>query len=269
MKKLRLLKIVLVAVSVLSLTACSTSNEEIVSIDGSTSMEKVVGYLSESYMEENSNVKISYNPTGSGAGIQAVIDGRCDIGLSSRNLNDTELQTLNATVIAIDGIAIIVNNENPLEDLTMSEVVEVYTGNVTNWSELGGNDLPIVCIGREASSGTRDGFESITNTTNVCQYSQELTSNGDIVQAVSSNPNAIGYVSLASVSDSVKTISIENIMPSNDTILDGSYKIQRNFIFVTPKDRELSSVARGFYEYALSGSADEYIIQSGAIPIAK
>ncbi len=267
MKKI---KIALLAIFLgASITACGTSTEDVISIDGSTSMEKIIGYLSESYMSQNPNVKISYNPTGSGAGIQAVTDGRCDIGLSSRNLSDTELQTLESTVIAIDGIAIILNNENPIENLSISEIVEIYTGNITNWSQIGGDDLPIVCIGREASSGTRDGFETITNTTDMCIYSQELTSNGDIIQTVSSNPNAIGYVSLASVSDSVKTVSVDDVMPSNETILDGTYKIQRDFLFVISKDKELSSVAKDFYDYTLSGLADEYIIQSGAIPVSK
>jgi phosphate transport system substrate-binding protein len=253
-------------------TGCGTSTgkaQQTVSIDGSSSMEKVIGYLSEAYMEETPDVKITYNPTGSGSGIQAVQDGRCDIGLSSRNLNEEEKETLNETVVAIDGIAVIVNPDNPVADLTVEQIAGVYTGAITSWSELGGEDLPIVCIGREAASGTRDGFESITGTADSCKYSQELTSTGDVVQTVSSNPNAIGYASLASVSDEVKTVSVSGILPSEETILDGSYKIQRDFVFVTPKDKELTGAAKDFFDFAMSSVADEFITKAGAVPVAK
>jgi phosphate transport system substrate-binding protein len=254
------------------MSGCSSSTkktQQTVSTDGSTSMEKVIGYLSEAYMEENSDVKVTFNPTGSGSGIQAVSEGRCDIGLSSRNLNDEEKETLNETVVAIDGIAVIVNNNNPVSDLTVSQITQIYTGEITNWSELGGEELPIVCIGREAASGTRDGFESITGTEDSCKYSQELTSTGDVVQTVSSNPNAIGYASLASVGDNIKTVSVEGVMPSDETILDGSYKIQRNFVLVTQKDKELTGAAKDFFDFAMSSSANEFITKAGAVPVAK
>ena len=190
-----------------------TSQQSTVSTDGSTSMEKVIGYLSESYMEDNKNVKVTYNPTGSGAGIQAASEGRCDIGLSSRDLKDDEKQTLTQTVVAIDGIAIIVNPQNKIEDLTVEQIGKIYTGEITNWKEVGGEDHPIVLIGREAASGTRDGFESITKTKDKCKYTQELTSTGDVIQTVSGNENAIGYASLASVKDSVKVLKVEGVNP--------------------------------------------------------
>ncbi len=250
-----------------ALTGCA--KEKSVSTDGSTSMEMVIGYLSEAYMADNSGVKVTYNPTGSGSGIQAVQKGRCDIGLSSRSLKDDEKTNLNETIVAIDGIAIIVNPENPITDITVDEIAQIYTGEVTNWNELGGSDAPIVCIGREAASGTRDGFESVTGTEDKCKYAQELTSTGDVVQTVSSNPNAIGYASLASVSDSVTAVSVEGVAPTNDTILNGSYRIQRNFILVTPKDKELSDEAQKFYDFCMSSSADEYIIKAGAVPVEK
>ncbi len=240
-----------------------------VSTDGSTSMEKVIGYLSEAYMTENSNVKITYNPTGSGAGIQAVSEGRCDMGLSSRDLKSEEAQNLNATVIAIDGIAMIVNPDNPIADLTIEQIAKIYTGEVTNWNEVGGNDAPIVLIGREAASGTRDGFESITKTKDKCQYTQELTSTGDVVQTVSSNPNAIGYASLASVKDTVKLLSVEGVTPTNETIQNGTYKIQRDFVFVTPKNKQLSEAAQAFMDYASSAEADEMITKAGAVPVKR
>lgn len=240
-----------------------------VSTDGSTSMEKVIGYLSEAYMEDNTNTKITYNPTGSGAGIQAVSEGRCDMGLSSRDLKSEEAQSLNATVVAIDGIAMIVNPQNSISDLTIEQIAKIYTGEIANWSEVGGNDAPIVLIGREAASGTRDGFESITKTKDKCKYTQELTSTGDVVQTVSSNPNAIGYASLASVKDTVKLLSVEGVTPTNETIQNGTYKIQRDFVFVTPKNKQLSEAAQAFMDYASSAEADEMITKAGAVPVKR
>ncbi len=241
---------------------------ETVATDGSTSMEKVIGYLAESYAEE-SGVKVTYNPTGSGSGIKAASEGRCDIGLSSRDLKDDERQTLNETVVAIDGIAVIVNPENKLSDLSVEQISSIFRGEITGWKELGGVDAPIVLIGREAASGTRDGFESITNTADKCKYSQELTSTGDVIQTIASNPNAIGYASLAAVKESVKTISVEGVYPSKETIQDGKYKICRDFMFVTRKDVELSETAQRFFDYATSGAADELIEKAGAVPVAR
>lgn len=250
-----------------ALTGCSTG-EQTVSTDGSTSMEKVIGFLSEAYMEKHGDVKVTYNPTGSGSGIQAVADGRCDIGLASRSLKDEEKANLTETVIAIDGIAVIVNNENPVADLTVEQIAGLYTGEITNWKDIGGSDAPVVCIGREAASGTRDGFESITGTAEKCKYSQELTSTGDVIQTVSSNPNAIGYASLASVGDTVKTVSVEGVVPSDDTILSGEYKIQRNFVLVTKKDSELTDAAKDFFEFCTGKDGAEYIKEAGAVPVA-
>lgn len=251
-----------------TLTGCS-KGEQTVSTDGSTSMEKVIGFLSEAYMGKHGDVKVTYNPTGSGSGIQAVSDGRCDIGLASRDLKDEEKTTLTETVVAIDGIAIIVNNENPIADLTVEQIAKLYTGEITNWSDIGGNNAPVVCIGREAASGTRDGFESITGTVEKCKYSQELTSTGDVIQTVSSNPNAIGYASLASVGDTVKALSVEGVTPSDDTILNGEYKIQRNFVLVTKKDSELKGAAKDFFDFCTGKDGAEYIAKAGAVPVAK
>lgn len=245
------------------------NSKQTVSTDGSTSMEKVMGYLSESYMSDNENVTVTYNPTGSGAGIQAVAEGRCDIGLASRNLKDDEKANLNETVVAIDGIAVIVNNQNTIDDLTIEQIAGIYKGEITNWKELGGADAPIVLIGREAASGTRDGFESITGTEDLCKYSQELTSTGDVVQTVSSNPNAIGYASLASVGDTVKAVKVEGVTPTTDTIQNGEYKIQRNFVFVTRKDDKLNESAQNFFDFAANGQADDLIVKAGAVPVKR
>lgn len=247
----------------------SGNGPQTVSTDGSTSMEKVIGFLSEAYMEENKEVKVTYNPTGSGSGIQAVSEGRCDIGLSSRDLKEEELQDLMGTIVAVDGIAVIVNPDNPITDLSVEQVGKIYTGEITNWSEVGGEDAPIVCIGREAASGTRDGFEEVTGTKDQCKYSQELTSTGDVVQTVAGNPNAIGYASVASVSDNVKAVGIEGVMPTKEAIQDGDYKIQRNFVLVTRKDEALSKAAQDFFDFATSEAADDLITEAGAVPVKR
>ncbi|HQQ88655.1 MAG TPA: phosphate ABC transporter substrate-binding protein [Oscillospiraceae bacterium] len=237
-----------------------------VSTDGSTSMEKVIGALGEAFTIENSDVKFTYNPTGSGSGITAVSEGRCDIGLSSRALKDDEkAQGLTETVLAYDGIAVIVNPENPVTGLTLEQITKIYTGEITNWSEVGGNDAEIVLIGREAGSGTRDGFESITGTADLCQYRQELTSTGDVITTVSQNPDAIGYASLASVKESVKALAVDDVLPTEETVKDGSYKIQRPFMLVTKTDTALSETAQAFFDYITSADAAEIIANAGAV----
>ncbi len=237
-----------------------------VSTDGSTSMEKVIGALGEAFEGQNDGVTFTYNPTGSGSGIQAVQEGRCDIGLSSRNLKDEEAASgLTATVLAYDGIAIIVHPGNPVADLDVETIAKIYTGKITNWKDVGGNDAEMVLIGREAGSGTRDGFESITDTKDACQYRQELTSTGDVITTVSQNPDAIGYASLASVTDSVKTLTVGGVAPTEETVKDGSYVIQRPFVLVTKAGAELSDAAQAFYEFAISPDAAPLIAKAGAV----
>ena len=239
-----------------------------VSTDGSTSMEKVIGSLGEAFEEANADVTFTYNPTGSGSGITAVSEGRCDIGLASRSLSEEEKNSgLTETVLAYDGIAIIVHPENPVTDLSLEDLAKIYTGEITNWKDLGGNDAEIVLIGREAGSGTRDGFESITGTEDACQYRQELTSTGDVITTVSQNPGAIGYASLASVGDSVKTLTIDGVAPSEETVKDGSYTVQRPFVLVTKADTELSPVAEAFFTFATSADAADIISAAGAVSV--
>ena len=236
-----------------------------VSTDGSTSMEKVIGALSESYMAANKDVTVNYNPTGSGAGITAVQEGTCDIGLSSRALKDEEKAAgLKETVLAYDGIAIIVHPDNPVSDLSIEQIAKLYTGEITNWKDVGGSDAEVVLIGREAASGTRDGFESITGTKDKCQYRQELTSTGDVT-AVSQNPDAIGYASLAAIKDSVKALSVDGVTPSETTVKDGSYQVQRPFVLVTVEGKALSAAAQSFFDYATSADAADIIAKAGAV----
>ena len=241
-----------------------------VATDGSTSMEKVIGALGEAFMEQNKGVTFTYNPTGSGSGITAVGEGRCDIGLSSRALKDDEKASgLKETVLALDGIAVIVNPANPVSDLDVETIAKIYTGEITNWKEVGGNDAEIVLIGREAGSGTRDGFESITDTKDSCKYRQELTSTGDVITTVSTNPDAIGYASLAALKDNVKALTVGGIAPTEDTVKDGSYVIQRPFVLVTKDGAELSTAAQAFFDYATSADAADLIAAAGAVAVAK
>lgn len=257
---------IIVCASSALLTSCSSGDAKTVSTDGSTSMEKVIGALGEAFEAENSGTTFTYNPTGSGSGITAVLEGRCDIGLSSRALKDDEkAQGLTETVLAYDGIAIIVNPENTVEDLTVDQIASIYTGEITNWSEVGGADGEIVLIGREAGSGTRDGFESIIGTKDACKYRQELTSTGDVITTVANNPNAIGYASLASVKDTVKALKVGGVTPTEDTVKDGTYLIQRPFVFVTKTDTKLSDTAQKFFDYAMSSAAASIISKAGAV----
>lgn len=257
--------------AVSALTGCgdsSSTTEGTVATDGSTSMEKVIGALGEAFEEENSGATFTYNPTGSGSGITAVSEGRCDIGLSSRSLEDEEKeQGLEETVLALDGIAIVVNPENPVKDLSVEDIAKIYKGEITNWSEVGGNDGEIVLIGREAGSGTRDGFESITETEDACKYRQELTSTGDVITTVAGNENAIGYASLSAVQDSVKAVTVDGVTPSEETVKDGSYVVQRPFVLVTKADTELSETAQKFFDFAISSDVNDIIVEAGVVPV--
>ncbi len=280
----KLISLVLAALMALTLfAACGKTNDDnkdnnddnaevtgTVSTDGSTSMEKVIMSLGESFQAENKGITVGYNPTGSGSGITAVSEGRCDIGLASRALKDDEKAAgLKETVLALDGIAIIVNPENKVSDLTVEQIAKIYTGEITNWKDVGGDDAEIVLIGREAGSGTRDGFESITGTKDSCKYRQELTSTGDVITTVAGNPNAIGYASLASVKDTVKAISVNGVAPSEATVSDGSYEVQRPFVLVTKEGVELSKAAQLFFDYATGKDAADIISAAGAVPVAK
>lgn len=238
-----------------------------VTTGGSTSMEKVIGALQESFMEQNSGVDVTYDPTGSGAGITGAQEGSLDIGLSSRALKDGETG-VSATVIALDGIGIIVNNANTVEDLTTDQIAAIATGEVTNWKEVGGPDAEIVMIGREAGSGTRDGFESILKVSDKCKYAQELTATGAVIAAVQANENAIGYASLAALDDSVKALKVNGIACTEETVKDGSYTVQRPFVFVTKDGAQQTPAVKAFIDFATSADAASLISNAGAVPVA-
>lgn len=242
-----------------------------VSTNGSTSMEKVIGVLSEQFMADNQGVTVTYDPTGSGTGIEAAKTGSADIGLASRALKeDEQANGLEGTTVALDGIAVIVNAENPVSDLSVEQIAQLFTG-AADWSAVGGNAGEVACIGREAGSGTRDGFESITETEDSCVLSQELTSTGAVIEAVKSNPNAIGYASLSAVEgqEGIKAVTVGGVECTEENVLNGSYKIQRPFVMVTAKDAELSEAAQAFMDFAASSEASELIRSAGAVPTAE
>jgi phosphate transport system substrate-binding protein len=248
-----------------SSTAAALSGN--VAAGGSTSMKNVIAALTEGFAEVEPGVTVSYDPTGSGAGITGAADKTLDIGLSSRALKDDEKADVDGTTIALDGIAIIVNNASKVEDLTVDQLKQMFTGEITNWSEVGGDDGEIVLIGREAGSGTRDGFESIVEVKDSCKYAQELTATGAVISAVEANPLAIGYASLSAVGDTVKMVTVGGVECSEDTVKDGSYEVQRPFVFVTNKSVTLSEQAQAFFDFATSADAADLIRTAGAVPV--
>ena len=251
--------------SAASSTAAALSGN--VATGGSTSMKNVIAALTEGFAEVEPGVTVSYDPTGSGAGITGATDKTLDIGLSSRALKDDEKADVDGTTIALDGIAIIVNNASKVEDLTVDKLKQMFTGEITNWSEVGGDDGEIVLIGREAGSGTRDGFESIVDVKDSCKYAQELTATGAVISAVEANPLAIGYASLSAVGDTVKMVTVGGVECSEETVKDGSYEVQRPFVFVTNKSVTLSEQAQAFFDFATSADAADLIRTAGAVPV--
>ncbi len=264
-----------------SSTASASSSEEStatelsgsVSTDGSTSMEEVIGVLGEQFMTDHPDVSVTYNPTGSGAGIEAVSNGSCDIGLASRALTDEEKAGgLTETTVALDGIAVIVNAENPVTDLTIEQIAQIYTGAINDWSEIDSTASGTIArIIRESGSGTRDGFESITGTEDACLSDQELSSTGAVIEAVRSTPGAIGYASLSAVTgqEGITVLTVGGVAPSEETVLDGTYAIQRPFVFATRTDEPLSEAAQAFFDFATSTDANELIAGAGAVPVAE
>ena len=261
----KIVSLVLAAILMCTVFVGCGNTSETVTTDGSTSMEKVIGALGEAF-ETEKGITVTYNPTGSSSGIKAVKEGTCDIGLSSRNLKDEEIaEGLKGTVLAYDGIAIIVNNENPISDMDLETIAKIFKGEITNWKELGGKDAEIVLIGREAGSGTRDGFESVTDTEDACKYRQELTSTGDVITTVSSNEDAIGYASVASVEETVKTVTVGGVAPTEETIKNGTYVVQRPFVLVTKEGTQLSENASAFFDYITSEKAADIIASAGVV----
>ena len=237
-----------------------------VNVNGSTSMGDVIAALTEGFNEANPDGTINYTGSGSGAGITGVLDGTCDLGLSSRALTDDEKsQGAVENIIALDGVAVVVNPENTVTDLTTEQIAQIFTGEITNWSELGGADAEIAVFGRENGSGTRSAFEEIVGVEDACVYTNEYSSTGDVIGNVASNPNAIGYASLSAVDETVTAVNVNGVAPSEATVLDGTYEIQRPFVIVTVEGTELSAEAQAFLDYAMSAEVADIIAAAGAV----
>lgn len=237
-----------------------------VNTDGSTSMNEMMLIMMEVFEELNPDVTVNYSGTGSGAGIEAVLNETVDIGLSSRALKDEE-KTNGAVehIVALDGVAIVVNPANTVTDLTVDQIAQIYKGEITNWSEVGGADQEIAVLGREDGSGTRSAFEEIVGVDGECKYTNEYSSTGDVIGQVASNPGAIGYASLSAVDDTVSAVKVDGVAPSEETVKDGSYTLQRPFVMVTKDGVELSAAAQGFLDFVMSDEAAQYITMAGVV----
>ncbi len=237
-----------------------------VNVNGSTSMGDVIAALTEGFNEINPGVQINYTGSGSGAGIEGVLAGTCDLGLSSRALSEDEKgQGAVENIIAKDGVAIVITPENTVADLTTEQIAAIYTGEITNWSEVGGPDAEIAVLGRDSASGTRSAFEEILGIVDSCVYLNEYSSTGDVIGNVASNPNAIGYASLSAVDDSVVAVAVNGVTPTEETVADGSFAIQRPFVIVTVEGTELSPAAQAFLDYAMSAEVADIIAAAGAV----
>ncbi len=236
------------------------------SMNGSTSMEKVIKAVNGAFMEKNKGVTVNLNLTGSGTGIQEASEGKCDIGNSSRKLKDEEAEKLDATVVGLDGIALVVNPVNKLEDITLEDLAKVYSGEITNWKDLGGDDKSIVVIGREDGSGTRDGFESIVMGDKEPKYAQELESTGSVINAVATTDGAIGYASLANVDETVKALKIGGVEATEENVKSGAYEVQRPFICATLKGSD-NKLAKAYLDFILSEEGQALVLAQGAVPV--
>ncbi len=249
--------------------ASSTAIEELsgtLSMNGSTSMEKVIKAVNGAFMEKNKGVTVNLNLTGSGTGIQEASEGKCDIGNSSRKLKDEEAEKLDATVVGLDGIAVVVNPANKLEDITLQDLAKVYSGEITNWKELGGDDKAIVVIGREDGSGTRDGFESIVMGDKEPKYAQELESTGSVINAVATTDGAIGYASLANVDETVKALKVGGVEATEENVKSGAYEVQRPFICATLKGSD-NKLVKAYLDFILSEEGQALVLAQGAVPV--
>jgi len=237
-----------------------------VSLNGSTSVERVIAALMEAFREEHPGVTLTFDATGSGAGITSATEGTADIGLSSRYLRDGE-DGVDYVRFAVDGLAVIVHPDNPVSNLTSEQIAAIYTGEITNWSEVGGEDSPIAVIGREAGSGSRGAFDDIMGIDGYVVHDQELTSGGAVITAVATNAFAIGYSSLSAVGDTVRVVSVDGVMCTEATLLDGSYPVQRPFILMTQAGTEPSEATQAFIDFILSAEATEIISNAGVVQV--
>ena len=241
----------------------------VVNTNGSTSMEKVMQVLIEAFQEQQPNVTVNYTGSGSGAGVTSAIDGTADLGLASRALkSEEEGKGAQAHIVALDGVAIVVNPENTVEDLTVDQIAQIFKGEITNWKDLGGTDEEIAVYGREAGSGTRGAFEELVGVEDACKYLNEYSSTGDVIGNVASNPSAIRYAPPSAVRDTAKAVTVNGVDCTEATVQDGTYEIQRPFVMITKDGTQLSDAAQAFLDFAMSADAASLIAQAGAVPPA-
>lgn len=243
-----------------------------IKVTGSTSVQPYADELAQAFEDKYRNTRVLVSGVGSGPGIKATADGTTDIGMSSRELKpEEEAQGLKAIPIAIDGLAVIVNKDNPVSDLTSSQIKEIYAGNITNWKEVGGSDAPITVFTRESSSGTRGAFEELImhkgTKVNITDRALQQSTTGGIIQAIQGNKNSIGYISYGSMSDSVKALKVDGVAPSAETIEDKTYKLQRPFLFVTRGD-PTGEVAKAFIEFTLSPEGQNILKEGKLVPVS-
>ena len=253
-------------------TEAEAAGEELsgsITMAGSTSMEKFANTLAESFMAAHPDVTVQAEFTGSYAGVEAVLSGQSDIGNSSRNLTEDELaEGAVENIVAIDGIAVVTDPNNTVSDLTRDQLIQIYTGEVTNWSDLGGESLPIVVVGREAGSGTRGAFEEILEIEDQCQYANELDSTGAVMARVASTPGAIGYVSLDVLDDTVKALSLDGVEANEANIKDGSYFLSRPFVMATKGELvDQNELVQALFEYVYSEEGQELVQSVGLITV--
>ena len=253
-------------------TEAEAAGEELsgsITMAGSTSMEKFANTLAESFMAAHPDVTVQAEFTGSSAGVEAVLSGQSDIGNSSRNLTEDELaEGAVENIVAIDGIAVVTDPNNTVSDLTRDQLIQIYTGEVTNWSDLGGESLPIVVVGREAGSGTRGAFEEILEIEDQCQYANELDSTGAVMARVASTPGAIGYVSLDVLDDTVKALSLDGVEANEANIKDGSYFLSRPFVMATKGELvDQNELVQALFEYVYSEEGQELVQSVGLITV--
>lgn len=270
MKKFGIVIVVLaVCFAMIGLSVSADVETQKISLNGSTSMEKMVNAIKDGVVYDYPELSLEPQFTGSSAGIEAVISGKSDIGNSSRELKESELeQGLVSNVVAIDAIAIVTDIDNKTDNLTKEQLIDIYTGKIRNWKEVGGDDLPIVVIGREAGSGTRSAFEEILGLEEKCEYANEVNESGPIVAKVRSIPGAIGYVSLDVVDDSIKTLAIDGVYATDEAIIDGSYSLQRPFVMATKGTiEEQSEQVQNLFKYIYSEDGRKIIESVGLIPV--
>lgn len=242
-----------------------------ISMVGSTSMEKFANALSETFMEKYPKVTVTAEFVGSGAGVEAAANGTADIGNASRNLKDEEkAKGIAENIVAIDGIAVVVDPSNTVEDLTKDQLAGIYDGTVTNWKDVGGNDAPIVVVGRESGSGTRNAFEELLELEDKCKYANELDSTGAVMAKVASTPGAVGYVSLDVLDDTVKAVKLEGAEPTEENIKAGTYFLSRPFVMATKGEiSEQNDLVKALFDFIYSEEGAELVKSVGLISVEK